>query len=164
MDALYDDRLPEAERLFKEALEIVPNDPSLLNNLGLVYDKQGRKKEVEAIIRQVHQENPDYFFGIIGVANLHIRKGETDQAEELLKPLLTQKRLHYSEFAAMCMAHIQLYLKRGLPEGAETWVKMWSDVDPDHPNLVYWKQQLKLHKLKKVGRVDWRKMLGRKRK
>jgi tetratricopeptide (TPR) repeat protein len=164
MDALYEERLPEAERLFKEALEIVPNDPSLLNNLGLVYDKQGRKKEVEAIIRQVHQENPDYFFGIIGVANLHIRKGETDQAEELLKPLLTQKRLHYSEFAAMCMAHIQLYLKRGLPEGAETWVKMWSDVDPDHPNLVYWKQQLKLHKLKKVGRVDWRKMLGRKRK
>ena len=144
-DALTDEQPKEAERIFKQALEIVPNDPTVLNNLAMAYDRMGRKAEAKAMIPQIHEAHPDYFFGIIAMANLHIGKGEIEQAEALLLPLMSHERLHISEFRALCMAFIQLYLKKDLLEGAQTWLSMWADLEPDHPDLEYWEQQLQLH-------------------
>lgn len=157
-EALRNNEAEEAERLFKQALEIVPNDPTLLNNLGAAYDQQGRKDEVHALIHQINEQHPDYFFGIVGKASLLINDGNIEQAEELLWPLLSQERLHISEFVALCRAHIQLYLAKDMPEGAESWLNMWADVDPDHPEYGYWERRLWLHKMK--GKSNWRKLFG----
>ena len=99
-DALNEERPQEAERIFKQALEIAPNDPTVLNNLAIAYDRMGRKAEAKAMIPQIHEAHPDYFFGIIAMANLHTGKGEIEEAEALLLPLMSQERLHISEFRA----------------------------------------------------------------
>jgi tetratricopeptide (TPR) repeat protein len=149
----------QAEQLYKQALEVEPDSPDILNNLAAAYDRQGRKAEVEALIRQVYRDYPDYFFGIIGMANLHTRRGETDQAEALLRPLFNQQRLHISEFAALCTAHIQLYLARKMPEAVQSWLDMWARLDPDNPNLHYWRQQARVRSL--AEKLNWSNLLGR---
>lgn len=148
-----------AEQLFKQALEVEPDSPDILNNLAAAYDRQGRKAEAEAMLRQIHHDYPDYFFGIIGMANLHTHRGETDQAEALLRPLFNQQRLHISEFAAFCTAHIQLNLARKMPEAVQSWLDMWARLDPDNPNLHYWRQQARVRSLAET--LNWRNLLGR---
>jgi tetratricopeptide (TPR) repeat protein len=151
--ALHEGKANEAERLLKRALEMAPETPDILNNLAMAYAMQGRTVESEALARQIHQDHPDYFFGIIAVANLHVQEGRLDQAEELLKPLLSQKRLHTSEFKALCQAYLNLYLAKDMLEAAQTWFNLWADIDPDDHELNQWRLRLTLaHKSGKRGR------------
>jgi tetratricopeptide (TPR) repeat protein len=143
IEALNRDETGKAEALFKRALEVEPDAPDILNNLGATYDRQGRRTEAEAILQKIYQEYPDYFFGIVGMANSHTVRGETEQARALLDPLLSRSRLHFSEFASLCTAYIQLFLAEGNAEGARTWLDMWANADPDNPNLVYWRGRVK---------------------
>ena len=146
----------EAERLFKRVLEVTPDEPDILNNLGAAYASQGRHDEAETLLHKIHREHPDYFFGIVGMANLHTLQGDTEQAKALLEPLLSRKRLHFSEFATLCKAHIQLYLTEGQPESAQSWLDMWANIDPDNPDIRYWRRQIKQgNKLHKSGWREW---------
>jgi len=132
----------EAERLLKQALEIEPDAPALLNNLAAAYEMQGRLPEAEVIVRQLYQRYPDYVFARTSMAQLCMSRGEIDEAEALLKPLLTRQRFHFSEFAAFCMAQIQLFLARGNPEAARSWLDVWATVDPDHHAIAGWRRRL----------------------
>jgi Flp pilus assembly protein TadD len=157
-EALQRGNATEAERLFKRALEVAPNEPDILNNLGAAYASQGRYDEAEALLHKIYREHPDYFFGIVGMANLHTLQGDTEQAKALLQPLLSRKRLHFSEFATLCKAHIQLYLAEGRPESAQSWLDMWANIDPDNPDIRYWRRQIRQgDKAAKLGRKSgWR--------
>ncbi len=142
MQAVREDDDELAERLLKQALEKEPNAPDLLNNLAAAYDAQGRSEESEALVRQIHERFPDYFFGRVNVANLHTRDGRLEEARELLRPLLTLKRLHRTEFAALCNAEIMLLMKEGNRDGARTWLEVWKGSDPDHPGVEAWQERL----------------------
>jgi Flp pilus assembly protein TadD len=142
----------KAERLLKQALEMSPDAPDLLNNLAMAYSVQGRLAEAEALLRQNHQDHPDYFFGRVGIANLYIRQGDLDQVDELLYPLLSQQRLHITEFTALATAYIQLYLAKDLPDAAQHWLDMWAGMEPDDSDLHYWQRQVRWHRRpKKTG-------------
>ncbi len=157
-EALYRRDPDEAERLLKRALKVVPNAPDILNNLAAAYGLQRRGSEANALVRQIYQDQPDYFFGRIGMASLYIRQGDTEQAEVLLRPLLSHKRLHITEFTALCMAYVELYLAKDLPDAARTWLDIWAEFDPDNPNLHYWQWQLR--RQGQAKKSNWRKMLG----
>lgn len=124
-----------AEQLFIEALKLAPGDPRLLNNLAQAYNMQGRKDEYRQLRQQIYAEHPDYFFGIVQAAQDHIEHGELEQAQDLLTPLLQQKKLHFSEFATLMTAQIQLYLKQGKRDLARSSFNMLEQVYPDHPNV-----------------------------
>jgi Tfp pilus assembly protein PilF len=148
----------KAEQLLKQALDISPDEPSLLNNLAMAYSAQGRQQEAEALLRQIHRDHPDYFFGRVGMANLYLQEGNIEQADALLHPLLSQQRMHISEFTALAVAYIQLFLAKDAPEAAQHWLDMWAGIDPNDPELRYWQRQVRLrHSPKKSG---WRKRLG----
>jgi tetratricopeptide (TPR) repeat protein len=142
MEALYDDDGARAERLLKQALEREPDSPDLLNNLSTAYNLLGRHDEAEALIRQIHERDPDYLFGRVNVAHQHIQKGELDRARELLTPLLSRRRLHFSEFAALCIGEISLFLAEGNREAARQWLQMWENADPDHPQIPEWRERV----------------------
>jgi tetratricopeptide (TPR) repeat protein len=142
----------KAEGLLKEALALSPDAPDLLNNLAMAYTVQGRQAEAEALLRQNHQDHLDYFFGRVGMANLYTRQGNLDQADTLLYPLLSEQRLHITEFTALATAYIQLYLAKDLPDAAQHWLDMWAGIEPDDPQLHYWQQQVRWHRRpKKTG-------------
>lgn len=125
----------ESERLFRKCLDIEGDAPDLLNNLAASYSVQGRIDEAHQLIRSIHERWPDYFFGQIGMANIALAAGDLETAKRYLEPLLEQQRLHCTEFSALATANVRLLLLKGEVEGAQYWLDMWADVDPDDPNL-----------------------------
>jgi len=153
--ALHRRDADEAERLLKQALEIEPDVPALLNNLAAAYEMQGRRQEAEVIIRRLHEQYPDYVFARTGMAQLCISRGEIDEAEALLKPLRTRRRFHFSEFAAFCVAQIQLFLAQDNLDAARSWLDMWASADPDHHAIAEWRRRLAKPK-RRWGPFGWR--------
>jgi tetratricopeptide (TPR) repeat protein len=125
----------EAEALLRQALEIDPNDPALLNNLGQAYALQGQERKADELAYEIHERFPNYLFGRTNLANILIEKGEIERAKELIAPLFSRKRLHLSEFSAICAAQVQLSLAEGKREAAESWLDMMKQVVPDDPNI-----------------------------
>jgi len=92
--ALYKSDGERAERALTKALDLCPEDPSLLNNLAIAYGLQGRDKDAEVLIQQVDERHPDYLFARTGLAQRCIERGEFDQARQLLEPLQQRERMH----------------------------------------------------------------------
>jgi tetratricopeptide (TPR) repeat protein len=149
---LQDNHGAEAEILLKEAREIAPNDPSILNNLAAAYKLQGRKEEYHQLAQEIHEKHPDYFFGCIQMAGIYGERGEMDKAKELLDPLLQRKKLHVSEMAALCSAQIELLLKEGRRDSARSWFQIFEQVCPEHPHLEIFRPR--------VQKLDWRQLLN----
>jgi tetratricopeptide (TPR) repeat protein len=134
--ALYEDDWQRAEQLLKEALAVRPDSPSLLNNLAMAYQLQGREEEALSMVREIHERHPDYLFARVSVAQLAIKDGDLDRAHDLLDPLLERKTLHFSEFSRLCSGLIDLSLAEGNRDAARSWFEMWESADPDSPGLA----------------------------
>jgi tetratricopeptide (TPR) repeat protein len=132
----------EAQRLLEEAIALDPDTPSLQNNLGMAYQLQGQAKRAHELVREIHARFPDYFFGLIGVARLAIHEKDVETARRLLSQAVQRKRLHVTEFDALCMAHIDLCLAEKNREAARTWFQLWERPDPDNPQLGPYRARL----------------------
>ena len=139
----------EAERLLRRALEVEPDAPDLLNNLAVTYEQQGRRAEVETLLRRIIERHPDYAFAPISLARVLLQRGERAEARDLLQSLLARRRLHYSEFAALCAAQADLYLAEGNRDAARSWRRMGAEVDPDNPSLTRQQRQLARPRLRR---------------
>jgi tetratricopeptide (TPR) repeat protein len=135
LEALRERDAARAESLIRKALEAEPDAPDLLQNLAAANELQGRSAESEALLRQIHQRFPDYLFARAVLARLAARQGRPDEGKALLDPLLTRPRFHFSEFAAVCAAMIDVLLAKGEKDGARTWFDMWERTEPDNPQL-----------------------------
>jgi tetratricopeptide (TPR) repeat protein len=142
MAALENDDAQEAEHLLKQALDIEPDALDLLNNLAGAYRLQGRREDWKPLIREIHRRDPDYLFGRINMALYHLDEGNLQEARDMLTPLLSRPRFHLSEFVAMSQAQIELCQAEGHLDAARLWLKMWEDVDPDHPDLKHCQRRL----------------------
>jgi tetratricopeptide (TPR) repeat protein len=143
MAALHANDGKTGERLLKQALEKEPDAPDLLNNLAQAYILQHRLAEADALVRDIHERFPDYLFGRTHMAQQYIRDGKLDQAKAMLEPLLTRHRLHFTEFAALAVAHIELLLAQGNRDGARSWLDLWEQADPDHPGISQMRRRMK---------------------
>jgi tetratricopeptide (TPR) repeat protein len=128
-----------AEKLYKQALELKPDAPDLLNNLAMAYIMLGMAAKGESLIRDIHQRFPDYLFARVSVARLYVREGNLEKARGLLEPLHARKRFHVSEFLALCKAEIEWQMAKFGPTGARTWLEMWERTCPDDPELPQWR-------------------------
>jgi tetratricopeptide (TPR) repeat protein len=136
LEALRNKNVSEAEQLLKQALELEPDSPSLLNNLAMAFEQQGRREEAMALTHEIHQRHPDYLFARVAIARNHLLAGDLDAAEELLKPMFLKRRLHFTEVTALFSAQVDLYIARGDSEGARGWLDMWAKADPDNPEIA----------------------------
>jgi tetratricopeptide (TPR) repeat protein len=125
----------KAEQVLREAIEIDPNNPALLNNLAKALGLQAKRAEAEALTFEIQRRFPKYAFGHINAALILIEKNEYDRAREILNSLLDRKRLHFAEFSAMAAAQIKLALALGHRDKAEHWLELMKQVDPEDPNL-----------------------------
>lgn len=134
--ALRDRDGRRAEDLFRQALELVPDRPSLHNNLANAYQLQGRGREAVELMRHVRERFPDYLFGRVHFAHYYIGRGELDRANDELRPLRSRQRLHFAEFSALMYAEAALSHARGNDDAARQLLKMWEQVLPDDPKLA----------------------------
>jgi len=94
-------------------------------------------------VRQTHERFPDYLFGRTGMAKLYIREGRLAEAKALLDPLLTRRRFHTTEFAALASTEIDYWLAQNKKNGARPWLEMWEKTGPDSPMLRAYRQKLR---------------------
>ena len=142
MEALHAREGEMAEALLKQALAIEPDSPDLLNNLAAAYAEQGRTEEMRTLVRQIHESYPTYFFGITNAATNAVWNGHIEEAKALVEPLLSQKRLHVSEFVALAKVQIQILLSENLVDSAKSWLGMWEEVYPDHPRFLDFQKRI----------------------
>ncbi len=146
-EALSDGDGVRSEKLLKQALELAPDSPQLLNNLAASYVLQGRVKESEALARQILEEHPDYLFARANIANRLIDQGKYDEAREMLKPLAEWDRMQVSEAAALYNSYIYLHFQRGELETAREWFEMLEGLAPNDFHLDRWRRVLDLGRL-----------------
>ena len=132
----------QAEALLSKALELEPEAPDLMNNLAVSFGLQGREEDGIALIKDIISRHPDYIFASASLAKVHLKDGDVEAAEALLKPFLARDRFNYMEFSAFSEAYIELLLAQHQKDGARTWLNMWEQVYPEDPKLYYWKQRL----------------------
>jgi tetratricopeptide (TPR) repeat protein len=142
MDAIHSGKGAEAERLLQRALKLEPNSPTLLNNLAAAYQVQGRFDESNALIRDLYRRFPDYFFARVNLAAILAKEGKPSEARALVEPLLAHNRLHYTEFAALCMAQIEIGLAEKNRPAAQSWLELWERGYPDHPALPRFRREV----------------------
>ncbi len=142
IDALNDGDGKQAQEILERALALEPDSPSLQNNLAMAYEMLGQKEKAHAMIREIHTRFPDYSFGIVSVARLAIEENDLETARSLLAKAMQRKRLHVTEFDALCIAHIELCLAEKNQEAARSWFKMWEQPDPQNPKLGFYRARL----------------------
>ncbi len=138
----------EAEPLLIQALELAPDSPDLLNNLAVAYVNQNREEEGFSIIRDIANRFPNYVFGCAAAAKLFVQEGDLDSAEKLLKPFISRDRFHILEFRAFCDAQIELLVAQKKLDVAGSWLSLLEKVDPQNPQLFFWKKHLGLGRMK----------------
>jgi Flp pilus assembly protein TadD len=152
LQATHDGDDEEAEQLLKQALAMEPDKPDLLNNLAAVYAATGREPAALELWQQIFDRSPDYLFARASLARAAALRGEADKARELLAPLFSRRRLHFSEFAAFSGAQIDLLLAEGHKDGARSWFEMWAEATPDDPRLDHYRRLVG----KPARKMDWR--------
>lgn len=135
--ALHDDNLEEALDLVEAGLELAPDEMHLLYHKSLVLRLMGRTEEANDLLRRVAATYPDYLFARCAMAKVCVREKKLDEAQTWLEPLLQQKRLHFSEFRAVADAQITLSIQRDNFEAAQSWARMWKEIEPDSLPLLY---------------------------
>jgi tetratricopeptide (TPR) repeat protein len=146
--------IDHAEELLQRALAVEPDAPDLRNNLATILQMRGWMSEANALLRELVENHPDYSFPRISLALDAIKRGDLEQAELLLRPLLTRKRFNLHEFGFFCHAQIELLLAKHQSESAQSWLEMWLGIDPDNPLIGNWRQRLS-------GRNPSSRLLGR---
>lgn len=125
----------QAEELLNQAIAVEPDSPDLYNNLAAAYYVQGRNQEAEALVVEVHQRFPDYVMAAMAQVRLHMLEGDLEAAEAILKSFMARGRFHVEEFSVFCETYADLWLAKGMPDGARIWLQTWEQATPDHPRL-----------------------------
>ena len=133
----HEGKQDEAERIFREAMVLAPQSHSIRNNLAAVVMAQGRLTEGRAMIEEIHRSAPDYFFGRCNLASMRARAGDIAGAKALMEPILPLRKLHVTEFTALCGAQIEIAMQENDDTSAENWLDMLENVNPDSPFLKY---------------------------
>jgi tetratricopeptide (TPR) repeat protein len=129
-----------AEPLLRQALAVEPAQPDLQYNLAAIFAATDRLEAAEAAWREIFERAPEYLFARASLARALALRGEVAQARELLDPLFTRQRMHFSEFAAFAGAQIDLLVADGKPDAARQWVEMWERVDAEDPKVDYYRR------------------------
>lgn len=128
-----------AVRGMLKALALEPDSPTLRNNLAAAYNLVGEDEQYKKIISDLHNDHPDYFFGRVNMAMLHIIAGEPEAAQALLEPLQTRNEFHITEYRSLCNATIKLAWSRHDLVIARQWLEMWEMLEPDNDGCIHWR-------------------------
>jgi len=141
--ALQDGYGKKAEGLLRKALAIQPNEPSLLNNLAVSLQMQGKYGETKKLSARIENDFPDYFFGQLTSARKEIWAKHFKKAQTILDKMMNRDTLHITEFSALCSCQVDLEKMNKNPEGVENWLQVWEEVYPHDPLLKKYKSLAK---------------------
>lgn len=99
MEACREGKFEEAEKLYKECLQI-QQSPEIWNNLGNVYARMERYAEAVECYRKAIESDPSFTIAQMNLASLLLNLEKYDQAKLLLLSLL-EKNVKNEQIVAM---------------------------------------------------------------
>ena len=150
MQAGASDDHPRAIELYRQALEISPDDPKLLNNLASELLMSGQATEAQRIIDDNFARNPDYLFARLTKVNGLVFDRRLNEARELLFPVRGMRDFQVSEFSAWSAAIVNFHLAAGERDEAERYLDLWKMVYPDDPQLPIFRRRFEGGILKRL--------------
>lgn len=136
-----------AEQLYREALELKPNDSTILYNLSAALQAQGKLDEARRLVREIYVRDPDYFFARLILADEAITARRYDEARDYLMPLMQLERMHVTEFRALYNTYLNLNYAQENLEQCELHFEMLTSVAPvssaDEALFDYWEEKIK---------------------
>ena len=131
VDALQDDVPEETLDAVEQALMNHPDHPALLYYKQAALRMLGRSAEANEMLRHNFAVNPDYILGQLDFAKLRLFEGcDLEEAQAAVDSVIKQQTLHLTEYAALVEIQALILLRRGLHEGAISWMEMLEGVDP----------------------------------
>jgi len=138
------DEMVAAEALLQEIIEDAPDFPPVYNHLALIYERTNRSDEAKALIKETVDRFPDYFFARVAHARNLLREDQVEEARTILNELMRRTNLHISEFRTLAIANIDLAIFSQQLDAARSWLAMWRQIEPDHPEIEEWEKRLAL--------------------
>ncbi|NEO28713.1 MAG: tetratricopeptide repeat protein, partial [Kamptonema sp. SIO4C4] len=148
--ALRNEDGEQAEHFLNQALQLEPEAIDLSFNLAIAYQMQDRQADMVRLLHELYDRDPNYPFVRTALAQLLIDTKELDGAEAILQPMIQWREMHFQAFSAFCQTQIEWHLAKKLEDDAKSWLGIWRQVEPDHPNLAYWQDVLD-----NPSRIDW---------
>jgi len=75
-EAIYNNNIDEAIKIFEKANQKFQNESNILYNLAALYIEKGRTEESEKLLRQALDHDPNHIYTLIGLANIIYYKTE----------------------------------------------------------------------------------------
>jgi tetratricopeptide (TPR) repeat protein len=138
----------KVQEMYEEALEVVPNDPTLLNNLGYLLFEQGQVGRAEQLLRRAVEVSSQCAECLNNLGRVHFSKNETTKAAGYfyraakLDPHLPDARLNLavlseskSDFSNALFWYqeaLSTLTDKGLREGVESRISWMSEVVSDY--------------------------------
>src|SRR3954471_16968437 len=84
-------RLSEAQQLYRDILQVLPDHPVVNNSLGIALKGQGKSSEAEAVFRRLASVAPDYAPAHSNLGNILFEQGKLAEAEASYRRALAVK-------------------------------------------------------------------------
>ncbi len=122
----------QAERLYRQALELEPDARQAYNNLGTIYRNRGEKARAREMFEAALQADPTYVYPRCTLANDLIDAGDMDGAEEMLSPLRDVTRLQPAEMSLYSYTQARILIGRKEYDKARRVLKSALHFTPDY--------------------------------
>ena len=140
IEALQERNGELAEGYLRKALEIQPDEPTLLNNLAVSLNLQGKVSEANSLADQLEIQFPEYLFGQLIAARKAISAKDFNKAQRILDKLMKKDKLHSTEFSALCSCQVDFQIADKNLKIAFSWLQTWEKVFPEDPSLMKYRE------------------------
>ncbi len=123
----------QAEMLLRQALEEEPDSPHLMHYLAMNLLLQGDRQRAEQLFVRSHKTDPSYAASRLMLAKLRAEEGKVEEARVFLDPALRLRSIYPGELPTLMTALIAVLTAEGRGAHARLWLKMWRELQPNHP-------------------------------
>lgn len=124
-----------AETYLKQALDIEPNNPVLLNNLALAYTHQQRLSESRQLTQQIIDQHPEDLDSRVAMAQLYLQEENLEAAETVINKLLCRSSFTKDDLVSLMLTRSRLLMLQGQENMARLWFQEVLPTVRDHPLL-----------------------------
>ncbi|MDO5037632.1 MAG: tetratricopeptide repeat protein [Tissierellia bacterium] len=123
----------KAEELFLQAIAIDPLDPLALNDLGSLYEEEGKNKKAKAYFSRAIKVHPSFARGLYNMGVIEYKLGHPEDALAYYRRALEEAPFEGTIYLNMSA----IYLETGRPEEALRILDEGLDLLESHLNLFY---------------------------
>jgi tetratricopeptide (TPR) repeat protein len=131
-EALQEQALDRAERLFRQAIELEPQAREAYHYLGIVYAQQDEPEQAQEVLRAVLEVDPLYVMARCSLALFMLDDDDVQGAQAMIAPVAQVTEFTPREMAFYNYAQAHIFVAQDEFEAARRPLEMALDLVPDY--------------------------------